>query len=65
MVAKSSEQNAMRLVEAAQRAYEGGAFVQLEVAKAEPADILEDRRLPSQVSKWMMDQASPKLGKGR
>jgi dienelactone hydrolase len=65
VVTKSSEQNAMRLVEAAQRAYEGGAFIQVELSRSEPADILGDRRLPSLISKWMMDQAAPKRGKGR
>jgi dienelactone hydrolase len=64
-VARDNEQSAMRLVEATQRAYDGGTFIQVEVSRADPADILDDRRLPSLVSKWMMDQALPKRGKGR
>ena len=60
---KDSEHNAQRLVEAAQRAYDGPAFIQLEVSKEKSAEVLSDKRLLSMVTKWMLDQAAPKRGK--
>ena len=62
VVPKEQQQGANRLVNAAMRASGGGEFIEIVVSKSKSAEILDDKRMPSVTSKWMMDQAFPKRG---
>jgi alpha-beta hydrolase superfamily lysophospholipase len=62
-VSKNQHTRAQRLCNAAMRANDGGEFIEISVSRCKPSQILEDRRLPSLTSKWMMEQAIPKRGR--
>ena len=60
MSAKDNRQNATRLVEAGHRANDGYEFIDTVVMKSKRDKLLEDRRLKTELAKWMRDQAMPK-----
>jgi pimeloyl-ACP methyl ester carboxylesterase len=61
-VSKDQQGGANRLCHAATRASGGGELIEICVSKYRASQVLEDRRLPSLVSKWMREQALPKRG---
>jgi pimeloyl-ACP methyl ester carboxylesterase len=62
---KETQGDAEFLAVAASDANGGLDFVQIEVFKALVANPVEDKRMPADIAKWMMDQAVPKKGKAR
>jgi alpha-beta hydrolase superfamily lysophospholipase len=62
---KETQGDAEFLAVAASDANGGLDFVQIEVFKALVANPVEDKRMPADIAKWMMDQAVPKKGKTR
>jgi len=62
---KETKGDAEFLAVAASDANGGLDFVQIEIFKALVANPVEDKRLPADIAKWMMDQAVPKKGKSR
>jgi pimeloyl-ACP methyl ester carboxylesterase len=62
---KETKDDAQVLAVAASTANGGLDFVQVEIFKALIANPIEDKRMPADIAKWMMDQAIPKTGKGR
>jgi dienelactone hydrolase len=62
---KETKNDAEILAVAASDANGGLDFVQIEIFKALVANPVEDKRLPADIAKWMMDQAVPKKGKTR
>jgi hypothetical protein len=62
---KETRGDAEFLAVAASDANGGLDFVQIEIFKALVANPVEDKRMPADIAKWMMDQAVPKKGKGR
>jgi pimeloyl-ACP methyl ester carboxylesterase len=62
---KETQGDAEFLAVAASDANGGLDFVQIEVFKALVANPVEDKRMPGDIAKWMLDQAVPKKGKAR
>jgi dienelactone hydrolase len=64
-VGKDAKSDAELLAEAGSSANGGLDFVQIAIFKGVAPKPIEDKRMPSDVAKWMMDQAVPKKGKSR
>jgi pimeloyl-ACP methyl ester carboxylesterase len=56
-------QTSKRMANLAHEANNGNEFVIVSASREKPGEVLRDRGLPAEVSKWMIDQAMPRRGR--
>ena len=64
-MSKDAKSDAELLAQAGSSANGGLDFVQIAIFKGVAPKPIEDKRMPADIAKWMMQQAVPKKGKGR
>ena len=64
-VSEDAQSAAKLLAASAQDANGGLDFVEITIFKTVVPQPLEDKRMPADIAKWMMEQAMPKKGRGR
>ena len=64
-VSKATRSDAERIAESGRSANGGLDFIQIAIFKGVAPKPIEDKRMPADIARWMMDQAVPKKGKGR